>query len=109
MIEAQNYPTVPVQSIADLKIRFETEDCLGVFMDIDTVSVTNRDLRELTIAYPGIYFFCLSEHRFHPELKDAICYHIFACLNRPIDPDELFYWLRSIYQDDEDPKDVSGN
>ena len=109
MIEAQNYPTVPAQSIPDLKRGFETEDCLGVFIDIDTVQVTNRDIRELTIKNPGIYFFCLSEHRFHPELKDAICYHIFACLNRPIDPDELFYWLRSIYQDDEDPKDVSGN
>ena len=46
------------------------------------------------------YFFCLSKHPFHPELQDAICYHIYACLNRPVDPDELFYFLRSINENE---------
>jgi hypothetical protein len=44
----------------------------------------------------------MSKNPFHPELKDAICYHIYACINRPIDPDELFYWLKSIDDDDDD-------
>ena len=42
----------------------------------------------------------LSFDKFHPELKDAICYHIYACLNKPIDPDELLYWLKCIQEDD---------
>jgi DNA-binding NtrC family response regulator len=71
-------------------------ECQAIFWDVDTVPVDNRTVRDLTLKFPGVYFFCLSKHRFHPELKDAICYHIYACLNRPIDQDELFFWLRSI-------------
>jgi hypothetical protein len=73
-------------------------------MDIDSVPVDNRTIRELTIKHPETYFLCTSKDRFHPDLKDAICYHIYACLNKPVDPDELFYWLRSIDEDDADPK-----
>jgi len=109
MLEEENYPAVPARSLIDLEKYFEAQDCLGVFIDVDTVPITNRDLRNLSIKNPRVYLFCLSKYRFHPALKDGICHHVYACLNRPIDPDELFYWLRSIYQDDEDPKDVSGN
>jgi len=34
--------------------------------------------------------------------KDAICYHIYSCINKSVDPDELFYWLKCIYQDELD-------
>ena len=75
-------------------------NCLAVILDIDTVAIDNRTVRELTIKFPEVYFFCLSEQSFHPELKDAICYHIYACINKPIDPDELFYFLRSINENE---------
>ncbi|MCK5196674.1 MAG: hypothetical protein KAQ71_22875, partial [Desulfobulbaceae bacterium] len=73
---------------------------LAIIIDIDSVAVDNRVIRELTVSYPEIYFLCTSKDRFHPELKDAICYHIYACLTKPVDPDELVYWLRSIYKDE---------
>ena len=72
------------------------DDILAVIIDIDSVPVDNRTIRNLTVQNPEIYFFCLSERRFHPELEDAICYHIYACINKPIDPDELFFWIDSI-------------
>jgi len=74
--------------------------CNTIILDPDSISVDNRTVRELTLQYPQIYFLCISKDRFHPELKDAICYHIYACLNKPLDPDELLYWLRCI-EDDE--------
>jgi hypothetical protein len=43
---------------------------------------------------------CLSSARFHPELKESFLSHIYACLTKPIDPDELRYWLRSIQEDE---------
>ncbi len=105
MLEGKNYPAVPEHSFSNLQKCLKASDCLAVFIDIDTVTVTNRDIRELALANPGIYYFCLSKYRFHPELKDAICYHVYACLNRPVDPDELFYWIRSIYEDYKDDTD----
>jgi len=105
LIEQKNYPAVPIHSVPQLEQCFEGQDCLGVFIDIDTVPLTNRDIRQFALRFPGTYIFCVSIHQFHPELKEAICYHVYACLNRPVDPDELFYWIRSIYQDDQDEEE----
>jgi hypothetical protein len=33
-------------------------------------------------------------------LRDSIRDHIYACLTKPIDPDELVYWLKCIREDD---------
>jgi hypothetical protein len=88
--------------MAELESFLKDKACKAVLMDIDSVPVNNRTIRELTIKHPGTYFLCTSKDRFHPELKDAICYHIYACLNKPVDPDELFYWLKSIYEEDAD-------
>ncbi|MCA1795137.1 MAG: hypothetical protein LC660_14945 [Desulfobacteraceae bacterium] len=73
-----------------------------VILDLDTLDVNNQTIRKLTIQYPNVYFLCISRNRFHPELKDAICYHIYACLTKPLDYDELLYWLRCIDNDNED-------
>ncbi len=107
ILEKGQYPTLPLHSIKDLEINLKESNCLAVIIDIDTVSVDNRTIRDLTILFPGVHFFCLSERPFHPELHDAICYHIYACINKPVDTDELFYWLRSINENDGDSKDKS--
>ena len=73
-----------------------------VILDLDTLDVNNQTIRKLTIQFPHVYFLCTSRNRFHPELKDAICYHIYACLTKPLDYDELLYWLRCIDNDNED-------
>ena len=104
LLDAGQYPVLPLNSVENLEESIQKTGCLAVFWDIDTVPVDNRTLKELTLKFPGVYFFCLSAQPFHPELQDAICYHIYACINRPVDPDELFYWLRSIDDDDADPK-----
>ncbi len=96
LVEEVRFTAIGLNSTHALEHRIAESACLAIFWDIDTVPADNRTLRGLTMRFPGVYFFCLSKHPFHPELQDAICYHIYACLNRPIDPDELFYWLRSI-------------
>ena len=96
LLKVGQFKGVSQYSTHNLEQRIKDTECQAILWDIDTVPVDNRTVRELTLKFPGVYFFCLSKHRFHPELKDAICYHIYACLNRPIDQDELFFWLRSI-------------
>ena len=103
MIEKNLYATKSMHSIQHLEANLKQSSCLAVFLDIDTVPVDNRTVRDLTLKFPDIYFFGLSEQPFYPELKDAICYHIYACLNKPVDMDELFYFLRSIYDNETDP------
>ena len=103
MLEKRQFRATPYYSTDNLEKCIEDSACQAVFWDIDTVPADNRTVRDLTLKFPGVYFFCLSEHPFHPELKDAICYHIYACLNRPVDPDELFYWLRSINENELNP------
>ena len=90
--------TVP--SPADLKDLLKDRACTAVIMDIDSVAIDNRTIRELAVDFPSTPFLCLSKERLHPELKDSIRDHIYACLTKPIDPDELNYWLKCIREDD---------
>jgi DNA-binding NtrC family response regulator len=89
-----------VGSPAELKVILRDKPCMAVIMDIDSVAMNNRTIRELAAAFPAIRFLCLSKERHHPELEDSIRDHIYACLIKPIDPDELNYWLRCIREDD---------
>ena len=68
---------------------------MAVFMDIDSVAVDNRVIRELASDFPATPFLCLSKECVHPELQDAIRNHIYACLSKPVDMDEIFYWLNA--------------
>ena len=102
LIEKEGYSVSALHSLQNLKTTLEENNFQAVIIDIDTVPIDNRTVRKLTIKFPEVYFFCLSVQPFHPELKDAICYHIYACLNKPVDEDELFYFLRSIYENETD-------
>ena len=106
LLETRQLRVKSINSFSYLEECLDKGDCISVLLDIDTISVDNRIIRDITIKFPDVYFFCLSERPFHPELHDAICYHIYACINKPVDPDELFYWLRSINENDSDSKDT---
>lgn len=101
LLKENGCPSESIKSLEELDKRIADNDVLAVIIDIDTIQVDNRTIRDLTLRNPDIYFFCLSERRFHPELEDAICYHIYACINKPIDPDELLFWIRSVQKESE--------
>jgi DNA-binding NtrC family response regulator len=98
-LEKNRYGAHVVEHIASLDQALTDVSADCVILDLDALDVDNPTIRKLTIQYPGIYFLCMSKNRFHPELKDAICYHIYACLTKPLDYDELLYWLRCIEND----------
>ncbi len=89
-----------VGSPPELKKELQAADVIAVIIDLDSVAVDNRGIRELALQRPAIPFLCVSKERFHPELKDSIRDHIYACLTKPIDPAELCYWLQCIQKDD---------
>ncbi len=103
ILSTKSYPFTHGSGFRLLEEDLASGQYVAVVLDIDSVPIDNRTIRELAIKYPAVRFLCTSKDRFHPELKDAICYHIYACLNKPVDPDELLFWIKSIYEEDEIP------
>lgn len=100
MLTSRGYPVTITRAFSSLEELIESNRYVAAILDIDSVPVENRKIRDLALKYPGFCFLCTSKDRFHPELKDAICYHIYACMNKPVDPDELLFWIRSIYEEE---------
>ena len=100
LLEEVQFNAISLNSTHNLEQRIKDTGCQAIFWDIDTVPVNNRTIKTFTTKFPGVYFFCLSKQAIHPELREAISHHIYACLNRPIDADELFFWLRTINQNE---------
>jgi DNA-binding NtrC family response regulator len=96
IIENGPYRTAICSGLYELESRLTSDPGRTVILDIDSVPLDNRTIRELTQSYPSTCFLCISKKRFHPDLKDAISYHLFACLHKPVDPDELHYFLKCI-------------
>jgi len=103
MLEERHYPATPMYSLLNVESYIREGACRALILDLDSVSVDNVVLRELKRKSPGVYIVGLSKRQFHPELKEGMSTHIYACLGKPVDPDELVYWLKSIYQNDIDP------
>ena len=103
ILKSANYASTDVHALSSLDALLDSDGYVAVIIDIDSVQVDNRTIRTMALKYPGVRFLCSSRDRFHPELKDAICYHIYACLNKPVDPDELLFWIKSIYAEENIP------
>jgi DNA-binding NtrC family response regulator len=96
VVEAKGYRTESFKTLPKLSDGLASGSCMVVMLDLDSVPLDNRTIRNLALSFPSVAFFGLSRDRFHPELRDAICYHLFACLTKPIDPDELIFFLKCI-------------
>jgi DNA-binding NtrC family response regulator len=99
-LKSNNYITDHARSLDEMTTFLKAMSFLTVIIDIDSIPVDNLIIRKLTLEFPGAPVLCVSQDKFHPELKDAICYHIYACLNKPIDTEELLYWLQCIRKDE---------
>jgi DNA-binding NtrC family response regulator len=97
LLEEQDYHVMPSHSLAGLPALIQERSCRAVILDLDSVPVNNRHLRDLKKTYPDLHVVAVSGRSFHPELKEAMAAYIYACLCKPIDPDELVYWLKSIF------------
>ena len=104
LMQNKGYRCSAESSIEDLPACMGGEDYLALIIDIDSVEVNNRLIRDLKRRCPGIELLCVSSTRFHPELKEAIAHHFYACLMKPVDTDELFYWLKCISENELEPR-----
>jgi DNA-binding NtrC family response regulator len=90
------YTPVKLDSIADVQGYMQGRDSGALILDLDTEQITNAELGELKKKHP-ITIIALSQEQFHPRLEESLRHHIYACISKPVDPDELLYLLRSMF------------
>jgi DNA-binding NtrC family response regulator len=95
LLERNSYTSIGLRSLMNLEKTVRQPACRAVILDLDSLPISNRDIRDLTKQNPGLIILVLSERTFHPELKEAMSHYIHACLTKPVDPEELFYWLKA--------------
>ena len=91
----------PLDSLANMDRYIEESDCRAVVLNLDNISVTNKTLRNLKRKKPMINIIAHSKRQFHPELEESLREYIAVCLAEPIDTDELGYWLKSVFGNNE--------
>ena len=96
LLQHMDYPAAPLHSLKDLDQRLQRDPFKVAIFDLDTMPVDNNYLRTLKKQYPDIFVLVISSRSYHPGLEEAMRSHIYACLAKPLDPDEIFFWLKSI-------------
>jgi DNA-binding NtrC family response regulator len=99
LLQEADFKTQSVAAPAELKKKMREASFMAVIIDLDSVTVDNRTIKDLALQGPNIPFLFVSKESFHPELKDSIRDYVYACLTKPIDSEELNYWLKSIQED----------
>jgi DNA-binding NtrC family response regulator len=99
------YTATPLNSLANMDQYMAETDCRAVVLNLDNIAVTNKILRDLKRKKPTINIIAHSKRQFHPELEESLREHISVCLTEPVDTDELDYWLRSVFENNETPSE----
>ena len=63
-------------------------------MDIDSIEPDVQQIRALKQKYANLVLLAFSKRKFHPENKEVLSEHFFACLTKPIDVDEMLYLIK---------------
>jgi DNA-binding NtrC family response regulator len=92
----ESYQIKVFKNLEKLQMYLQTNPCSTVIIDIDKLPVDQQLFRNLKRLLPDLSILTLSSRSFHPELEEAMSRHIFACLNKPVDPEELIFLLEGI-------------
>jgi DNA-binding NtrC family response regulator len=95
-LERHDFRATPLSSLPEFIAGIREHGFQVLILDLDRLSVDNRFLRDLRRQNPQVHVIALSSRTFHPELQEAMRSDISACLGKPVDEDELVYWLKSI-------------
>jgi DNA-binding response OmpR family regulator len=96
LLEQANIPAAPWYSLEGLSDHLRREQVAVLIVDLDTLPVNNAFFRSIKKQYPNLHILCLSSRTYHPGLEEALGSHICASLAKPLNPEELFYWLKAI-------------
>lgn len=95
MLERNHYSATALHSLLELAEKVRVSLCQAVILDLDSLPVDNRFIRGLCKENSELCLIGISSRTFHPELEEAMRAYISACLGKPVNEDELIYWLKS--------------
>jgi len=104
LLTDHEYMSTPLTSLTNMDQYLEEIDCRAIILNLDTITVNNKTFKDLKRKKPLVNIIAFSERQYHPELEEALRDYISVCLAKPVDPDELFYWLRCVFKNDEEMK-----
>ena len=96
ILDRHGYSAIELHSLEELAFEIHNSPSHAVVLDLDSLPVDNRFIRNLCKDNPRLCVIGISSRTFHPELEESMRTHISACLCKPVDGDELIYWLKSI-------------
>ncbi|MDD2901928.1 MAG: hypothetical protein PHU44_05790 [Syntrophales bacterium] len=91
-----DYAATPIHSLKNLVEELQKAPKVAVILDLDSIQVNHQFLRGLRKVHPQLHLLGISQLSFHPGLEEVIGSHLLACLIKPLDAEELCFWLRSI-------------
>ena len=94
-----DYSISLLHSLQALEEFLKQSSDIAVILDLDTVAVEGQSVRALKKRYPHLPMLGVSKLLFHPGLEELIGSHLYACLVKPLDMEELSFWLKSIAAD----------
>ena len=97
LLSDHSYTTIAMNSLVNMDEYMADHDCRALILNLDHVAATNKVFRDLKKKKPRLNIIALSRRQFHPELEEALREYISVCLTQPVDPDELIYWMKSIF------------
>jgi DNA-binding NtrC family response regulator len=108
VLQGLNYDAVPLTSLEELDQHIRKNQDFTVILNLDSVSADQHFFRAVKKRHPRLYFLGISQLKYHPGLEEVVGSHLYACLVRPLDLEELDYWLKSIGENLSQSKEVSG-
>jgi DNA-binding NtrC family response regulator len=89
ILDELGYLSKPIISFDELVKSLSDETCHAAIIDIDTLKLDNRLIRQISEKYTKINLIFTSKDRLHPDLKESISQYVYACIHKPFDVDEI--------------------
>jgi DNA-binding NtrC family response regulator len=96
LLKQAHIPAASFHTLNVLAEHLRKEPVAVLIIELDGLPVDNTFFRSLKKQYPNLHILCLSNHTYHPGLEEAMGAHICASLAKPLNPEELLYWLKAI-------------
>ena len=103
LLGALNYSADLLPTLNELERYLTKDPDIAVILDLDSVAPDRQFFRGLKKKYPHLHILGISQLLYHPGLEEVIGAYFHACLVKPLDVEELAFWLRSITENLADP------
>lgn len=102
LLQGLNYRVTLINSLEGLAGQLQKSSEMAVILDLDTVPLEKQSFRAFRKTYPDLHILGVSALKYHPGLEEVIA-TLCACLTKPLDMEELHFWLASIAENLSNP------